>query len=148
QRVFRQGIERGVGAQKIDDFKLLDLHGSNTTEVGGGEAERDGPGQSGRGAAHQRLGSDINPFTIASVAASNTIANGNPVDTAMAGRATSPPPRISAMAARPAKMAQNTRGGRGASTLPPADITSMTNDPESDEVTKNTTTSTMARNEV
>jgi actin-related protein len=43
---------------------------------------------------------------------------------------------------------QNTRCGTGASTLPPAVIVSITSEPESDEVTKNTITRTMAMNEV
>ena len=52
------------------------------------------------------------------------------------------------MATRPSKQAQNTRCGTGASILPPAVIVSITSEPESDEVTKNTITSTMAMNEV
>jgi beta-ketodecanoyl-[acyl-carrier-protein] synthase len=43
----------------------------------------------------------------------------------------------------PSKVHQNTRCGTGASTLPPAVIVSITSEPESDEVTKNTITSTI-----
>ena len=49
----------------------------------------------------------------------------------------------STMATAPSKMHQNTRCGTGASTLPPAVIVSITNDPESDEVTKKTITRIM-----
>src|SRR5690606_41969974 len=40
QHVVGQRVERRVGAQKIDDFKLLDLHDSNTTEVGDRKSTR------------------------------------------------------------------------------------------------------------
>ena len=45
-------------------------------------------------------------------------------------------------------IAQNTRWGTGASSLPPAVMESITSDPESEEVMKNTSTSTIARKEV
>ena len=45
-------------------------------------------------------------------------------------------------------MAQKTRCANGASTLPPAVMVSMTKEPESEEVTKNTTTSTMPMKDV
>jgi hypothetical protein len=48
----------------------------------------------------------------------------------------------------PSKIAQNTRCATGASTWPPAVMVSITSEPESEEVTKNTITSTIARNEV
>ncbi len=52
------------------------------------------------------------------------------------------------MATAPSKMHQNTRCGTGASTLPPAVIVSITSEPESDEVTKNTITRMMPTKEV
>ena len=54
----------------------------------------------------------------------------------------------SAMATSPSKTHQNTRWTTGASSLPPAVIVSMTSDPESEEVTKNTTTSKRPMNDV
>jgi hypothetical protein len=60
----------------------------------------------------------------------------------------SPPPISSAIATAPSKTHQNTRCGTGASTLPPAVIVSITSEPESDEVTKNTITRTMPMKEV
>ena len=80
---------------------------------------------------------------------SSTSVNGSPVEMTMPIAA--PPSRLrsaAAMATAPSKMHQNTRCGTGASTLPPAVIVSITSEPESDEVTKNTTTSTMPMNEV
>lgn len=74
--------------------------------------------------------------------------NGKPVDTAMVCSAVKPPPNNKAIAIAPSMIAQNTRCGLGASTLPPAVIESMTNEPESDEVTKKMITSTIAMNEV
>src|SRR6056297_1774160 len=59
-----------------------------------------------------------------------------------------PPPINSAIATSPSKVHQNTRCGTGASTLPPAVMVSITSEPESEEVTKNTTTSTMPTKEV
>ena len=96
----------------------------------------------------QALGSDIRPFTTATQAASNTSVNGKPVDTAMACSATRPPPKISAIATKPSKVHQNTRCGVGASILPPAAIVSITNEPESDEVTKKTITRIMPISDV
>ena len=54
-------------------------------------------------------GSDASPLTTDTVATSSTTAKGKPVDTAIACRATSPPPRIRAIATRPSKVHQNTR---------------------------------------
>ena len=47
------------------------------------------------------------------------------------------------MATSPSKVHQKTRCGTGASILPPAVIVSITSEPESDEVTKNTITRMM-----
>lgn len=58
-----------------------------------------------------------------------------------------PPASRSTIATSPSKIAQNTRCGTGASTLPPAVIVSITSEPELDEVTKNTTTRTMPMND-
>ena len=51
--------------------------------------------------------------------------------------------RASTTATSPSKIAQKTRWGMGASTLPPAVMVSITSEPESDEVTKNTITRMM-----
>ncbi len=75
------------------------------------------------------------------------MAKGKPVETAIACNAPSPPPIKSAAATSPSNVAQKTRCATGASTLPPAVIVSITSDPESDEVTKNTMTSTMDSSE-
>ncbi len=74
--------------------------------------------------------------------------NGSPVEITIACRLASPPPSNSAIATAPSKIAQNTRCGTGASTLPPAVMVSITSEPESDEVTKNTTTRMIPMNEV
>jgi hypothetical protein len=58
------------------------------------------------------------------------------------------PASKSTIATKPSKIAQNTRCGTGASTLPPAVIVSMTKGPESEDVTKETTTRTMPRKDV
>ena len=52
------------------------------------------------------------------------------------------------MAMTPSKTHQNTRCTTGASSLPPAVMASMTSDPESEDVTKNTTTSTRLTSDV
>ena len=78
----------------------------------------------------------------------STAVKGKPVEITMACSALRPPPSNSTIATAPSKQAQNTRCGTGASTLPPAVMVSMTNEPESDEVTKNTMTKTMAITEV
>jgi hypothetical protein len=81
----------------------------------------------------------------------STRVNGRPTVIAAACNAPSasaPPPNSSAPAITPSITAQNTRCGVGASTLPPAVMLSITSEPESDEVMKNTSTSTIARNEV
>ena len=51
------------------------------------------------------------------------------------------------MATSPSKTHQNTRWAIGVSSLPPAVMVSMTSDPESEEVTKNTTTNTRPMND-
>ena len=48
----------------------------------------------------------------------------------------------------PSNAHQNTRCTTGASSLPPAVMVSTTSEPESDEVTKKITTSTMAMHDV
>ncbi len=48
----------------------------------------------------------------------------------------------------PSMNAQNTRCALGASTLPPAVMVSITSEPESEDVTKNTITSTMPTKDV
>src|SRR5690554_3766355 len=98
--------------------------------------------------AQTALGSDISPLISATQATSSTRVKGKPVDTAIACKATRPPPRIRAMATSPSKVHQNTRWGLGELTLPPAEMVSITSEPESDEVTKNTTTSTIPIKEV
>jgi hypothetical protein len=60
----------------------------------------------------------------------------------------SPPASKSTIVTKPSKIAQNTRCGTGASILPSAVIVSMTKNPESEYVTKETTTSTMPRKDV
>ena len=57
----------------------------------------------------RQRGSAINPFTKAKQAPSKTMANGKPVDTAMACNAARPPPSSRAMATSPSKVAQKTR---------------------------------------
>ena len=52
------------------------------------------------------------------------------------------------MAITPSMLAQKIRCGVGALTLPPAVMVSITSEPESDEVIKNTTTRTMPISEV
>ena len=52
------------------------------------------------------------------------------------------------MATIPSNAHQKTRCATGVSSLPPAVIVSITSDPESDDVTKKITTSTMPMNEV
>lgn len=84
----------------------------------------------------------------ATQAPNRTIAKGKPVETAIVCNAAKPPPNSSEIATSPSNVAQNTRCGVGALTSPPALMVSITNDPESDEVTKNTMTSTMPIKEV
>ena len=74
--------------------------------------------------------------------------NGRPVDIAIAFKAAIPPPNSSVMATAPSKLAQNIRWITGALVFPPAAIVSITSDPESDEVMKNTSTSTIPMNDV
>src|SRR5690554_836554 len=76
------------------------------------------------------------------------MAKGKPVETAMACKPTKPPPSISTMATTPSKVHQNTRCGVGALTFPPAAMVSITKEPESDDVIKNTTTKRKAMNDV
>ncbi len=52
------------------------------------------------------------------------------------------------MATMPSNAHQNTRWTTGASSLPPAVMVSTTSEPESDDVTKKITTSTMATADV
>ena len=87
-------------------------------------------------------------FQVATIISISRMAKGKPVAMALACSAASPPPSSSAIATSPSKVAQNTRCATGASTLPPAVIVSITSEPESDEVTKNTSTSTMPISEV
>src|SRR3989338_1205152 len=98
--------------------------------------------------SNDQRGSLIKPLTIDTQPTNSTMVNGNPVDTAMACKDTSPPPSNRAMAITPSIITQNTRCGTGALTLPPAVMVSITSEPESDEVTKNTITSTMPINEL
>ncbi|CRZ91462.1 Uncharacterised protein [Vibrio cholerae] len=55
-----------------------------------------------------------------------------------------PPIHSSATATAPSSTAQNTRCNTGESNLPPEVILSMTSEPESDDVIKNTKTNTTA----
>src|SRR5690554_4376386 len=66
----------------------------------------------------------------------------------MACKAAKPPPNSRAIAMAPSRMAQKIRWEVGAFTLPPEVMLSITNEPESDEVIKNTSTSTMAMRDV
>src|SRR6056297_4083161 len=79
---------------------------------------------------------------------SNTNVKGKPVEITADCSDDRPPPINSTIATAPSKMHQNTRCETGASTLPPAVIVSITSEPESDEVMKNTITSTMPTKEV
>ncbi len=82
---------------------------------------------------------------------SNKIVKGKPTVIAaacMAPSASSPPPYKSAAAIVPSAVAQNMRCRMGTSSFPPAVMLSITSEPESDDVTKNTSTRTMATNEV
>src|SRR6056297_201278 len=79
---------------------------------------------------------------------SNTNVKGKPVEITADCSDDRPPPINSTIATAPSKMHQNTRCETGASTLPPAVIVSITSEPESDEVTKNTITRTMPITEV
>ena len=58
-----------------------------------------------------------------------------------------PPIQSKAAAIAPSTDAQNIRCGTGASILPPAVIESITNEPESDDVMKNTNTNKIAIND-
>ncbi len=63
-------------------------------------------------------------------------------------KASAPPTYNKAMATKPSANVQNTLCFVGESTLPPAVIPSITRNPESDDVTKNTTTKKIATIEV
>jgi len=72
--------------------------------------------------------------------------NGKPVETVIACNAESasaPPTNNRVIATSPSNEHQKMRCATGASTLPPAVMVSMTSDPESEEVTKNTSTRMM-----
>ena len=58
-----------------------------------------------------------------------------------------PPPRSRAMATAPSRLHQNTRWATGGSSFPPADVMSMTSEPESDDVTKKIIRRTTLANE-
>ena len=95
-------------------------------------------------------GSVLKPNNKLTHISKSTNVNGKPVDTAPACKASMacvPPIQSSAAAIAPSTVAQNIRWGTGASILPPAVIESITNDPESDEVIKNTSTRTIAIND-
>lgn len=82
---------------------------------------------------------------------SNTKVKGKPVLTepdCSEVSAASPPPYNRAIAIKPCEMAQKIRCGTGASSLPPAVMVSITNEPESEEVMKNTKTRIIAMIEV
>src|SRR6056297_1163506 len=79
---------------------------------------------------------------------SNTNVKGKPVEITADCSDDRPPPINSTIATAPSKTHQNTRWLTGASTLPPAVIVSITSEPESEEVTKNTITRITARVEV
>ena len=66
-----------------------------------------------------------------------------PVETAIACKAPSPPASSSAIATSPSTVHQKTRCGTGEFTFPPEAMVSITSEPESDEVMKNTITRTI-----
>ena len=70
--------------------------------------------------------------------------NGTPVAVTPACSADKPPPISRTMAINPSTTHQKIRCGTGASILPPAVIVSTTSEPESEDVTKNTSASTIA----
>src|SRR5690625_6149128 len=91
-----------------------------------------------------RVSSWLSPLSRLMHSASSTNTNGSAVLTApacSAARAALPPTASSTPATTPSITAQNTRWGTGESVLPPAVMLSMTSEPESDEVMKNTSTS-------
>ncbi|HAG76334.1 MAG TPA: hypothetical protein DCL53_12925 [Thauera sp.] len=55
------------------------------------------------------ISEEARPLITATADISSTMVNGRPVDTAIACKATRPPPRISATATSPSKVHQNTR---------------------------------------
>ncbi len=89
-------------------------------------------------------GSLASPFQVATHISSSSTVKGNPVEITIDCSDASPPADSSSTIATIAfEDAPEHALGTGASTLPPAVIVSITSEPESDEVTKNTITSTM-----
>ena len=80
-----------------------------------------------------------------------TMVKGKPVETDMvckAVRLSARPTSSNTAATSPSKVHQKTLCATGASVLPPAVIVSITSEPESDEVTKNTITKMMPNKDV
>ncbi len=70
-------------------------------------------------------------------------AKGKPAVMATVCKATRPPPAKRTAATTPSVRAQNTRCATGGSRFPPAVMMSITNEPESEDVTKKTNTRTI-----